>query len=430
MTQKRPLDEATSWLNTNVEHKSKKPRHVGHVLGQSAGAHGNVQHDEKGSKAKPSREGQKSHSSADLQLPTPASHRVTLLTQLLYELQRDSSFARELTHVAGPQITQTAVAFAQSASATPSLAKLIPLTPPFSAGGFPNIEPGCAYPDPVPNPLPSLPPIKSEALASGPFIHRGVVGGQIQHNSGAVAGISYERLEFLGDAYLELIGSRLLYHHFPADDEKRLSSTRERLLTNATLGGFSLAYGFDARVQVPANFVAPGADRRKAWTKLLGDVFEAYVAAVIVSDPAHGFATVERWMAALWTPAMSRHEAEVPVAETAKQELAKKICSPRVRLDYDMTGSQEFKGGVTFAVEVRLTGWGWERERLGAGKGTSRNEAGARAAMNALQNPLTAQLAATKRKYDELVRAEREKEGGPDQARLDELEETYKKRKT
>ena len=353
-----------------------------------------------------------------------------MLAQLLHELRGDPSFAQELTHLAGPQLAQTAVASAHSAASASSFAGLVPLILPFSIGGFPAIPPGSAYPDPVPNPLPPLPPIKSEAFASAPFIHRGTVGGSIQHYSGAVATLSYERLEFLGDAYLEVIATRLLYHHFPADDDKRLSSTRERLLTNATLGAFSLAYGFDTRVQVPSTFVAPGTDRRKAWTKLLGDVFEAYVAAVILSDPANGFEVAERWMAALWTPAMSRHEAEVPVAETAKQELAKKICSARVRLDYDLKGSQEFKGGVTYTVEVLLTGWGWEREPLGTGKGTSRNEAGARAAMSALQNPLTAQLAATKRKYDELVRAEREREGGPDQAKLDELEETYKKRKT
>ena len=49
--------------------------------------------------------------------------------------------------------------------------------------------------------------------------------------------------------------------------------------------------------------------------------------------------------------------------------------------------------------------------------------------MEALKNPLTAQLGATKRRYDEAVREEKEKEGGPDQDRLDYLEETYMKKK-
>jgi ribonuclease-3 len=56
---------------------------------------------------------------------------------------------------------------------------------------------------------------------------------------------------------------------------------------------------------------------------------------------------------------------------------------------------------------VYLTGWGWTHEHLGSGVGKSISDAGMRAASQALQNPLTAQIAAVKREYDE--KAERER---------------------
>ena len=281
----------------------------------------------------------------------------------------------------------------------------------------------------MPNILPPLPPIKDAAIAAVVFTHRGTITGEAALSTAAVANLSYERLEFLGDAYLELAATRLIYHHFRLDDQKRLSTVRERMLTNATLAAFSLAYGFDARVRVPGSLAPVGEDRRKAWLKVLGDVFEAYAAAVVLADPEDGFAAVERWMAALWTPAMQAHAEEKPLHEDAKNDLSRKICSKGVKLDYRMEGEpQPFRGGMKYTVGVYLNGWGWEGKQLATGEAPSRQEAGTRAAMAALEDPFTAQLGATKRQYDEAVRAEREKEGGPDQERLDLLDKTFKQR--
>lgn len=55
----------------------------------------------------------------------------------------------------------------------------------------------------------------------------------------------------------------------------------------------------DRRALVPANYT----DQPKRWTKTKSDIFEDYVAAVILSRPeGGGFQLVERWLTSLWLP--------------------------------------------------------------------------------------------------------------------------------
>lgn len=63
-----------------------------------------------------------------------------------------------------------------------------------------------------------------------------------------------------------------------------------------------------------------------------------------------------------------------------------------------------------FEMGVYLTGWDFVGERLGRGKGFSVKEAGTRAAMQALSNEITIEVAGRKRAFDATMRAERERE--------------------
>jgi len=144
---------------------------------------------------------------------------------------------------------------------------------------------------PHPNSLPPLPPILSPALETAAFTHASL------YNPNTT---SYERLEFLGDAYIELIATRLIYPAFPTLPPGRMSQKRELLVKNETLAEYALAYGFDKRAKLPRDFWGLGAGRGKLWTKTMGDIFEAYVAAVVLSDPKGGFELVETWLQELW----------------------------------------------------------------------------------------------------------------------------------
>lgn len=256
--------------------------------------------------------------------------------------------------------------------------------------------------------LPQLPEILDKSLEDAPFTHQGTLNRN--------GDISYERLEFLGDAYLEVIASRIIFHRYPLYSAGKLSQKRQSMVNNETLASFSLAYGFDNRARLPKTLqLASGNDQRKSWNKVMGDIFEAYVAAVILSDPENGFSTVENWLNKLWAPAISGGN-DQNVDMNAKVQLATKIMGKGVKISYlDEAQPGVFKkeGTILFQVGAYVTGWGWEKAHLGTGTGWNKNEAGNMAATQAIANPLTAQIAAVKRDFDLKTAQERKDKRSP-----------------
>ncbi|EQC31770.1 hypothetical protein SDRG_10559 [Saprolegnia diclina VS20] len=100
---------------------------------------------------------------------------------------------------------------------------------------------------------------------------------------------NYERLEFLGDAVLEVVVSYHLYSAFPHHHENLLSKLRSALVNNARLGNVGAAHGFGDVVRLGTNVVANGL-RVPA---VLADVFEALLAASFLENwslmPVDGF---------------------------------------------------------------------------------------------------------------------------------------------
>lgn len=251
--------------------------------------------------------------------------------------------------------------------------------------------------------LPPLPPILSPDLAIVPFTHAAYYHTSVPTK----VHTTYDRLEFLGDAYIELISTRLTFLTFPNLTAGRLSQHREMLVKNETLAEYALAYHFDQRARIPESLPREG----KVWTKIMGDVFEAYVAAVIMSDPEYGFQTVEAWLSALWQNKLPTHSQTADVS--AKPQLGKQLLGKGIKLNYqDEKPPEEIRkeGKVVFHIGVYLTGWGWENQHLGSGMGLSKQEAGAMAAAEALGNPLTREVGAVKRLFDEKVAEERRKQ--------------------
>lgn len=147
------------------------------------------------------------------------------------------------------------------------------------------------------------------------------------------------------------------------------------------------------------------------WTKTIGDIFEAYVAAVIMDDPEHGFQIADAWLCALWESKLSTARDTQTVDLDAKTQLAKRVLGKGIKLDYREDGPPQQirkEGKMVYHIEVYLTGWGWQNQYLGKGSGLSSKDAGAMAAKEALANPLTEKVASVKRSFDEKVRAERE----------------------
>lgn len=234
--------------------------------------------------------------------------------------------------------------------------------------------------------LPVLPLILDEGLQKAVFTHPGL------NNNNKT---TYDRLEILGDAYIELIATKLVWDKFQDIPSGRISQIRELLVKNETLSEYATRYGFDRRASVPQGYL----DQPKRWTKTKGDIFEAYVAAVILSNRDGGFKLVESWLTQLWLPKLTELGIQKSILQ-AKEALSKKVMAKGVKLDYvDELPPVASKGGMqTFFLGVYFTGWGWDRKHLGSGQGRNKAIAGDEAAKQALRNnPLIDEIAEKKR---------------------------------
>jgi ribonuclease-3 len=255
--------------------------------------------------------------------------------------------------------------------------------------------------------LPDLPSIHDASLERAVFTHPGapvnIASEGMEQN--------YDRLEVLGDAYVEVIATRLIWDQFKDMPAGRMSQVREDLVKNETLASFASQYGFDKRVSVSVPEEQKA--QYKRWLKIRGDVFEAYVAAVILSSPDHGFDMVEQWLRELWLPRLSQVQ---PVQRVLryKEQLAKKVMGKGIKLRYvEEQAVKQLDGGMqTYYIGVYLTGWGWQDQHLGSGSGLNKATAGDEAANRALQNsPLIDQVAAAKAAHDRQAIGVKEVEG-------------------
>ncbi|WYZ36558.1 hypothetical protein EsH8_II_000064 [Colletotrichum jinshuiense] len=257
----------------------------------------------------------------------------------------------------------------------------------------------------IPTSLPPLPQISNPVLELAAFTHVGMV-----KNKG---GLSYDRLEWLGDAYVELISSCLIFQTFGGMPTGKCSQLRELLVRNANLGEYSTHYKLMDRANLPAEY-RPNANlaimaKPHEVKKVSGDLFEAYVAAVILSDPAHGLVRAAEWLKALWATTIKdqiRSTAKTPDIQAVK-ELSESVSQessipPKVRLSQiigakgiiiryeDIPNANKKdkynKKLALFTVGVFLDGWGEKNKLLGTGSDLNKKEAGQKAAQMALNN--------------------------------------------
>ncbi|KAL8872633.1 MAG: hypothetical protein Q9174_001773 [Haloplaca sp. 1 TL-2023] len=144
----------------------------------------------------------------------------------------------------------------------------------------------------------------------------------------------------------------------------------------------------------------------------MGDMFEAYVAAVITSDPENGYEVAETWLRELWEPLLSsRVDTHVPDA-MAKQVLATKIMTRGCKVKYEETRpparANDIKSKQIFTCGVYYSGLGYDRLLLGTGNGPSKSEAGYDAAVKALEHPELRAIMAKKKDFDSKTVEEKE----------------------
>ncbi|KAL5612124.1 hypothetical protein BROUX41_000331 [Berkeleyomyces rouxiae] len=265
---------------------------------------------------------------------------------------------------------------------------------------------------------PDLPPLPAvdEELKSAAFTHSAF------SNNGKL--LSYERLEWVGDAYLYVLSSAFIFQTFGSLPTGRCAQMRESLVKNTTLAGYFRQYDLGKLARVPPErhraTLAHVPDSDKDTVKVQGDMFEAFVAAVVLSSPEDGVARVSQWLKLLWARTLDKQvrDAERSATGTGAQELgdggadaklgaktrlANHIQVPGVVLEYkDMNCKKKDKISnlPLYSVGLFLTGWGEKEKMIGMATALSKKEAGQKAALQALDsNKLMKQYHAKKRAF-------------------------------
>ncbi|BDR58173.1 ribonuclease III [Xylocopilactobacillus apicola] len=93
--------------------------------------------------------------------------------------------------------------------------------------------------------------------------------------------LSYEKLEFLGDAVLQFVITEYIYRNYPDLDEGELTRFRANIVQSASLSQFSLELGLDHAVLLGQGELKNSGNRRRA---LMEDIFESLLGAIYLSS--------------------------------------------------------------------------------------------------------------------------------------------------
>ncbi|MBP5300999.1 MAG: hypothetical protein J6Y80_06300 [Victivallales bacterium] len=133
--------------------------------------------------------------------------------------------------------------------------------------------------------------VQAEQATGHVFADRGLLLAALTHSSYASeqsAPVPYnERLEFLGDAVLELVVSRRLFMLFPEEQEGVLTRLRASLVNEEATSSYALALGLEDMLLLGKGENLSGGRGRKS---ILGDAFEAMLGAVYLDG---GFEAAE-----------------------------------------------------------------------------------------------------------------------------------------
>lgn len=96
-------------------------------------------------------------------------------------------------------------------------------------------------------------------------------------HSGYKESDSYEQLEFLGDAVLDLIVTEILFERFPQENEGFMTKLRSKVVKGSTLAKFSKKLKLSQVIEVGERVKGQGIEFS---TSVLADIFEALIGAM------------------------------------------------------------------------------------------------------------------------------------------------------
>ncbi len=183
---------------------------------------------------------------------------------------------------------------------------------------------------------------------------------------------SNERLEFLGDAVLELVSTDILYRNFPKKDEGFLTTLRSKFVNTKNLATLAKKLGIGEKIRLSKGEEASGGRSNES---LLADTVEAIIGAIYLEK---GHAGARDFITENILVDLEKRAEEPKDPKSSLQELvqAKGWVAPRYKVIKEVGPDHD----KMFTVEAKS-----ESNVLGTGTGKSKAEAEQMAASAALE---------------------------------------------
>lgn len=209
---------------------------------------------------------------------------------------------------------------------------------------------------------------QDDTLLQTAFRHTSYVNEQLnqllEHN---------ERLEFLGDAVLEVLTSEFLYQHYPKHSEGQLTRLRAQLVCEASLSYLARQLAFDTYLQLGKGEERNGGRERDS---ILADCFEAFLGALYLDS---GMESVRNF---LKREMFSQHEWLIQqISKDYKTLFQERVQQKgKVLIQYQLLEQSGPAHALIFKVGLYVNG-----ELVAIGTGKNKKQAEMQAAQSAYQ---------------------------------------------
>lgn len=214
----------------------------------------------------------------------------------------------------------------------------------------------------------TLPDFTDHLLLTTALTHRSALNENI-----SAATESNERLEFLGDAVLELATTEYLFGHFPQEPEGVLTAYRSALVKTTTLAEVATELGLGEKLYLSKGEEATGG---RANPSLLADTTEAVIGALYLDQ---GYDAVKTFLGNHLFPKFTQiHQQKL--YKDAKSELQELVQAQGLDApEYLVTREEGPDHNKEFTIQVLI-----KNQPMGTGLGKSKQQAQQAAAAEAL----------------------------------------------
>lgn len=182
----------------------------------------------------------------------------------------------------------------------------------------------------------------------------------------------YERIEFLGDAVLQLFVSEYIYKRYPQLPQGKLTRLRAAMVCEDSFSKFAKECHFDQYIRLGHGEEMAGARKRPG---LLCDIFESFIGALYLDQ---GRDAVEKFIHRVIFPKLDMGWFDHAVdAKTSLQEFLQR--DGDVDIEYHLLAESGSENAPVFKVDVSADG-----KVIGTGSGSSKKHAEMAAAKAAL----------------------------------------------